>query len=368
MSLAIVAVGTAVPATCLNQAEAMAVARAVCCRTEEQVSWLPDLYGGSWIMNRHLAFDRAVVDDILNGTQSSRSAFLPGNGNADCGPTSGERMRHYREHAPPLAIVAARQALDRADTEAADITHLVTISCTGFFAPGLDIALIQSLGLRPDTARTQIGFMGCHAALNGLRVADAFARSDPNARILLCAVELCGVHYHYRWDPQKMVANALFADGAAAVVGVPQAVTSEPRWSVASLGSCLIPDSQDAMTWSIGDHNFEMTLAKHVPGLIRRSLRPWLTQWLSKQGMDLSDVASWAVHPGGPRILTAVEQSLELHTQALTDSKAVLAEYGNMSSPTLLFILERMRGRAAPLPCVALGFGPGLVVEAVLFQ
>jgi predicted naringenin-chalcone synthase len=368
MSLAIVAVGTAVPETCLNQAEALGVARAVCCRTEEQGSWLPDLYGGSGITSRHLAFDRDVVEDILHGTRFSRSPFLPTGGDADSGPTSGERMHHYKQHAPALAISAARQALERAETPAADITHLVTVSCTGFFAPGLDIDLIHGLGLRPDTARTHIGFMGCHGALNGLRVAGAFADSDPNARILLCAVELCGVHYHYRWDPQKMVANALFADGAAAVVGLPHTSVPRPAWRVAASGSYIVPHSEDAMTWTIGDHNFEMTLDKRLPGLIRQNLHPWISKWLSTQGMDLSQIGSWAVHPGGPKILAAVEDSLGLPSAALADSKAVLAEYGNMSSPTLLFILERMRRRAAPLPCAALGFGPGLVVEAVLFH
>src|SRR5262249_14761321 len=175
-------------------------------------------------------------------------------------------------------------------------------------------------------------------------------------------------HYHYRWDPQKMVANALFADGAAAVVGVPEEVATASAWRIAATGSCVIPDSEDAMTWTISDHNFEMTLSKRVPDLVARHLRPWLTQWLAEQKLDLRHIPSWAVHPGGPRILAAVEESLELRPDALEDSKAVLAECGNMSSPTLLFILDRLRRRNAPRPCVALGFGPGLVAEAVLLR
>jgi predicted naringenin-chalcone synthase len=140
------------------------------------------------------------------------------------------------------------------------------------------------------------------------------------------------------------------------------------EWTVAASGSCFVADSEDAMTWTIGDHNFEMTLSKRVPGLIARNLRPWLTNWLGRHALDLTKIASWAVHPGGPRILSAVEESLGLDGQALADSKAVLANYGNMSSPTLLYILDRLRQRNAPRPCVALGFGPGLVVEAVLFR
>jgi predicted naringenin-chalcone synthase len=368
MSLAIASVGTAVPTTRLTQAEAMAVARAVCCRSEEQASWLPDLYGGSGIESRYLAFDYAVVQDILKGTRHSRSPFLPGEGNSKSGPTSGERMRHYREQAPSLATRAASQALMRADMHPGAISHLITVTCTGFFAPGLDVALIKALGLQPHVARTQIGFMGCHGALNGLRVADAFARSNPGTRILLCAVELCGLHYNYGWDPQLMVANALFADGAAALVGRHAAGATSEAWRLVASGSCVIPDSEDAMTWIIGDHNFEMTLSKQVPGLIARNLRPWLSTWLKELDLDVTGIASWAVHPGGPRILKAVEEALALNRQALADSRTVLAEYGNMSSPTLLFILDRLRQRSAPRPCVALGFGPGLVVEAALFR
>jgi predicted naringenin-chalcone synthase len=165
-----------------------------------------------------------------------------------------------------------------------------------------------------------------------------------------------------------MVANALFADGAAAVVGSHDAAGPPTTWRLVASGSYVIPNSEDAMTWTIGDHNFEMTLSKQVPGLIARNLRPWLSTWLRELALDVNGIASWAVHPGGPRILTAVEEALALSRQSLADSKAVLAEYGNMSSPTLLFILDRLRRRRAPRPCVALGFGPGLVVEAALFK
>ena len=154
----------------------------------------------------------------------------------------------------------------------------MTVSCTGFRAPGVDIEVIKTLGLAATVQRTHVGFMGCHGALNGLRAARAFVEADPAARVLLCAVELCGLHYHYDWDPQRMVANALFADGAAAVVGVPESAAPSEAWRLAANGACLFPDSEDAMTWTVGDHNFEMTLSKGVPGLIARNLRPgWRT-------------------------------------------------------------------------------------------
>jgi predicted naringenin-chalcone synthase len=240
--------------------------------------------------------------------------------------------------------------------------------------------------------------MGCHGAMNGLRVANAFTTADPQARVLVCAVELCSLHYYYGNQADKLIANAIFADGAAAVVGAaagerrpsgrrcgsegPAASPEQPSglragcsgrsetplaWSLRASGSCLIPESEAEMGWTVGDHGFEMSLSRKVPGLIARHLRPWLEAWLADNGLSLDAVGTWAGHPGGPKILSAVEEGLGLPPDALAVSRAVYAEYGNMSSPTILFILDRLRQANAPRPCVALGFGPGLVAEAALF-
>ena len=367
MSFAILGLGTALPSTVVSQAEALTVARWLCCRTAEHATWLPTMYHHTGIRRRHLALGDDVVRDVLDGTQLSQSPFLPTGQPDDHGPTTAERMRHYVAGAAPLALRAAAEALDGADMPPGKITHLVTVSCTGFHAPGVDIALIQGLGLPPGTQRTHVGFMGCHGALNGLRVARAFTAAEPEARVLLCATELCSIHYHYGWDPQKMIANAIFGDGAAALVGARPRETETGTWQLAASGSCVFPGSTDAMTWTVGDHGFEMTLSKKVPGLIAAHLRPWLRSWLERHGVALGDVASWAVHPGGPRILDAVEEALGLTPATTAVSREVFAEHGNMSSPTVLFILQRLGQRQAPRPCVALGFGPGLTVEAALF-
>jgi predicted naringenin-chalcone synthase len=261
-------------------------------------------------------------------------------------------------------VRASAAALAESGFDAASLTHLVTVSCTGFVAPGLDFALITELGLRPTVARTHVGFMGCHGALNGLRVANAFATAELSARVLVCAVELCSLHYYYGSAADKLIANAIFADGAAAVVGC----AGEPAdWSLRASGSCLIPDSADDMGWTVGDHGFEMALSRRVPGLIASHLRRWIESWLGDNALSLADVRSWAVHPGGPKIVSAVEEALALPAEALAPSRAVFAEYGNMSSPTVLFVLRRLREQNAQRPCVALGFGPGLVAEAALF-
>jgi predicted naringenin-chalcone synthase len=367
MPLALIGLGTAVPSGRLGQDEALAIAAKLCCHTQEQTTWLPAMYGGTGIQHRHLCVGREVVQDILNNTAYSGSPFLPKNCPKDRGPTTQQRMAVYDRVAPELGLKAAAQALAESGKLPNEITHLVTVSCTGFAAPGFDTAIIRDLELSPDIHRTHVGFMGCHGALNGLRVANAFAGSDPKACVLVCSVELCSLHYHYGWDPPKVVANALFADGAAAVVGVADPGGKQP-WRLVANGSHLIPEAAEAMTWTIGDHGFAMTLSKKIPEMIGTHLKPWLVGWLKRQGYELGDIQSWAVHPGGPKILDSVAGSLGINDRAFWASREILAEYGNMSSATGLFILNRLRERNATGPCVALGFGPGLNIEVALFE
>jgi predicted naringenin-chalcone synthase len=314
--------------------------------------------------------DQRLADEQTDETEliDSRESIRPG------GPTTGQRMDFYRAGAPPLALAASTKALAHAGLDATTITHLVTVSCTGFFAPGIDVALIEGLGLPRTVERTHVGFMGCHGAINGLQAADAIIRARPASRVLLCAVELCSLHYCFEWEPSRAVGNAVFADGAAALVieaGPPAAAegaeVAASRWQIAATGSCLIPNSTDDMTWRIGDRGFEMYLSPAVPGVIKEHLRPWLEAWLAEQGVTIESVGSWAVHPGGPRILSAVEEALGLPRSATATSREILATCGNMSSPTVLFIIDRLQAAGSPRPCVALGFGPGLTAEAALF-
>lgn len=363
MSFVIRGLGTAVPPHRMSQQEATELAHEVICRTEQQKRLLSVLYRKSGVANRYTALPHRIARNWL--PENPAGSVLPAD-TATLGPTTAERMKFFAQHAPPLALGAARQALEQAGIDGSQISHLVSVSCTGFDAPGIDTVLIQGLNLPPTTQRVQVGFMGCHGAINGLRVAQAITGADPRAKVLLCAVELCSLHYRFQWDQERIIANALFSDGAAAVVGDGIAGREKGNWSVSATGSCLIPDSQEAMTWRIGDHGFEMTLQARVPDLIHQHLRPWLTEWLAKQGLMLDSVRSWAIHPGGPRILSAVAESLNLPLEATAVSREVLASFGNMSSPTVLFIIKRLREMDAPRPGVALGFGPGMFAEGAL--
>jgi predicted naringenin-chalcone synthase len=302
---------------------------------------------------------------VVHNEGDFESVFTP-KGKGDLGPSTGLRMERFEREATPLAERACRAALGQSGVAPGALTHLVTVSCTGFAAPGVDIALIKHLDLPAGIERTHVGFMGCHGALNGLRVARGLLAAEPSAQVLLCSVELCSLHYAYGWDPKKVVGNALFADGAAALVLGNKECPAVDEWRLGASGSCLFPDSEHAMGWYIRDHGFDMILSTKVPNLIQRNLRPWLVPWLARQKLNLAEIASWAVHPGGPRVLSCVEQALELSTESTAVSRTILENYGNMSSATIVFIIKELIQQRAPRPCVALGFGPGLAAEAAL--
>ena len=391
MTVQIVGLATAVPAHRIAQTEAAELIAPLNAQTESEHRVLRELYRRSGVRSRHSVLLEASEGELAQRQSFYQSAEPAADSIAepsaaarvDRGPTTSQRMAVYGDRAGALGSEAASQALVQAQRAPRAITHLVTVSCTGFQSPGFDIELIQKLGLRPDVARTHVGFMGCHGALNGLRVTEAYARAQPSACVLLVAVELCSLHHQYGWAPDRVVSNALFADGAGAVVAewsdapaphpmAPTATAADletpPRWSLIANGSLLLPDSMYEMTWRIGDHGFEMTLSPRVPELIRRNLRPWLTEWLARFDLSVADIAGWAIHPGGPRVLTACGEALGLERSQWSTSEEVLGEFGNMSSPTVLFILERLRARGLRGRCVSLAFGPGLSIEAALLN
>jgi len=362
MSLMIHGLGTANPPDPISLADSIAVAKVLA--DPKIAHWVEEIYSGTGVKSRFMVHGNAVVRDIIDGTQNTDSPFLL-HRDRPHGPTTAQRMEQYAKHAPPMALAAARQAFERADMQPAAITHLVTVSCTGFVSPGVEFHLMNELKLRPTVERVNVGFMGCHGAINGLRVCHAIAAGNPHAHILMVCVELCSLHYYYGADPGKLIANALFADGAAAIVATGNAHEPEHQYGrVRGTGSCLIPSSENEMGWKIGDHGFEMVLTKKVPRLIAANVKAFLIDFLANFGLELGDVGSWGVHPGGPKVLSSVEEGLGLPLGSCAASANVLANYGNMSSPTVLFILDQLKD--APKPCLLLGFGPGLVAEAAL--
>jgi predicted naringenin-chalcone synthase len=323
---------------------------------------LGGIYRASAIRKRH-----SVIRDFLPGDpggfiydSASGSYRVPG---------TAERNEFYRRESGELAACAAGRALARAPgVQPAAVTHLITASCTGFFAPGPDIELIDKLGLRSGVERYHLGFMGCYAAFPALRLARALCAADPEAVVLVAAVELCTLHLQNASDSDSLLAASVFADGAAAAL-VTAREPRAPALRLQAFSSALARDAGDEMAWAIGDTGFEMVLSNRLPRTVEQKVRGALEPLFEGAGVPPEQVGEWAVHPGGRAILDGVESALELEPDALAASREVLAEYGNMSSATILFVLERMLAEPAPANALIAGvaFGPGLAVESGLF-
>ncbi|WP_428492798.1 type III polyketide synthase [Rhodopila sp.] len=272
-------------------------------------------------------------------------------------PSTAARMALYQPHALDLAMTAFRKL----DVDPNAITHLIVASCTGFTAPGLDFQIMRAAGLPDATQRTIVGFMGCFAAVNVLKLADQIVRADPASRVLVVNLELCSLHLQEDFqDLPKMLSFMLFADGASAAL-----VSADPTGiALGRFQAAIIPRSHDLITWDIGNDGFEMHLSGQVPGRIRR--------WLPEHGVALlppDPPQLWAVHAGGRSILNSVQQGLCLGPDALRHSRAVLRNYGNMSSATLMFVLHSILLDAdARGTGMAMAFGPGLSVESFGFS
>ncbi|WP_103122610.1 type III polyketide synthase [Methylopila sp. Yamaguchi] len=276
-------------------------------------------------------------------------------------PSTAARMTRYEKAAPDLAALAVERL--NLGPEASRITHLIVVSCTGVSAPGLDFDLVARFGLKTSVERTVVAFMGCYAAINGLKLARHIVRSEPDARVLLVCLELCTLHLKETQDLEQILTFSVFGDGCAAAL-----VSSEATGlALESFHAALAPGTADQISWKIRDHGFDMVLSGAAPGEIGRTLRGGLVDVLA--GRRSEDVDLWAVHPGGRSVLDAVETALELPSEALAASRNVLRANGNMSSATILFVLQEMMRDAEPgLTGCAMAFGPGLVAETMMFR
>lgn len=279
-------------------------------------------------------------------------------------PGTGSRMTRYERNAPILAL----EAIEGLELDASGITHLVVASCTGFMAPGLDQRIVERAGLRPDVERTVVGFMGCYAAVNSLRVAYHIVRSEPDARVLVVNVELCTLHFQETGELELSLSSMLFGDGASAALVTAQ----EEGLALRDFRSVALSGSSDLITWRVGDQGFDMHLSGEVPRRIEVAMREEAEQRAETgilRGRPASSYDTWAVHAGGRTILDAVEKGLDLPDSALSDSRDVLHEFGNMSSATLMFVLRRILATpsASGTWGLALAFGPGLAAESFRF-
>lgn len=279
-------------------------------------------------------------------------------------PTTADRMQFYEANAPDLAA----DAIGQLDYDPATVTHLVVASCTGFVAPGLDQIIVRNLGLPPTVERTVVGFMGCYAAVNSLRLAHHFVRSQPDAVVLVVNLELCTLHLQETQDVERILAMMLFGDGCTAAL-----VSAEARGiAIHDFRAITLPRSDELITWRVGDQGFDMRLSGEVPQRILAALQAEAARNDDEgllRGRRADEFDGWAVHAGGRSILDAVVDGFGLAADALDWSRGVLRDYGNMSSATLMFVLSRIMNDAAPMrDAMAMAFGPGLAAETFRFR
>ena len=364
MHAAIMAIGTANPPYKRAQPE---IAELICegfHLTPSQAKILKRIYKASGIDQRH-----SVLTDYCK--LPGEFEFFPNSPSASF-PTTAQRMAVYKDNALALAMAAIENCLASVPhINKQAITHVITVSCTGMYAPGIDIEIVQQLDLASSTPRTCIYFMGCYGAFNGMKAADAICMADPAATVLLVCVELCSIHIQNQFTLDRIVGNAIFADGAAAVL-IQAHPTQQRHLRFKSFYCDILPQTGQDMAWHIGDSGFDMALSSYVPEAIKGGIAAFSDRLLQKTSLSLSDMDYFAIHPGGLKILQACEEALSITKEDNRFSYDVLRRYGNMSSATVLFVLRDIwAGLSASddgKKIFSCAFGPGLTLESMVLD
>lgn len=360
MSASILSLATAVPPHTFYQDDVANKMIEYFPMTEEKKEVVKKIYQSSAIHKRHC---------ILPDFNLPRSEWqFWGSDYPEKIPGMSERNDVYKKEAPRLAHEVAQKALEEWGGDPSSITHVISVSCTGVMAPGIEFELMRSLHLKPSVNRLGINFMGCFGAFKALSVARSFAAENKSHRILLVCTELCSLHLQASLDYDTVIGNALFADGAAAaVVGVNPQSNEKVLWELRRSHSFGLENSLDKMGWEASSHGFKMRLSPTVPVLIGRHIQPFVETLLSSHVQPKE--CNWAIHPGGKSILQAVEKVMKLDPSQTQASWNTLSNYGNMSSPTFLFVLDEiLRQREAKEWTLGIGFGPGLSIEGILLR
>jgi alpha-pyrone synthase len=315
-----------------------------------------------------IAYRHSVIEDY---GKNSDFTFFPNEENLEPFPSTAQRMKLYEKYAIQVALQAVNNCLTNKEI-CKEITHLITVSCTGMYAPGLDIDLIEKLGLSPNTQRIGINFMGCYAAFNALKVADAICKADPNAKILIADVELCTLHFQKDTSEDCLLSNAIFADGAAALL-IESKKRGEKAMRLDAFYCDLAPEGKSDMAWFIRDFGFEMRLSSYVPNLLESKMNELIKKLLQKFDLQQEAINLYAIHPGGRKILEVAEKCLGISAEQNRFSYQVLQNFGNMSSATVPFVLKSIwdnfpKDEKKEYPILSLAFGPGLTIESALLS
>lgn len=363
MSVYIQNIATAVPETTFDQDFLREQMKVYVSKRPATRRIIHRLYANSGIQKRH-----TVVNDFhTNG--HPRLFFREGGELAE--PSTKVRNDLYTSHAKSLYVKVAKRLLDNDETiTKSDITHVITVSCTGFFAPEPAYEIVKQLGLNSSTQRFHVGFMGCFAAFPALKMAKSFCEADPDATVLVVSVELCTLHLQSSEETDHLISASVFADGAAGAIVTAKPDSATSLFRMEQFQTSIAEQSEKDMAWTIGDTGFDMILSTYVPDIIEHNLGASLEPLMTAYELRPQNITHWAVHPGGRAILDKIEKSLALSAEKLSASRAVLADYGNMSSATILFVLKKLLDGPSTLSreqTMAMAFGPGLTIESGLF-
>lgn len=336
----------------INQQEIGEKITTLCTLSEERSKRLQKMYTNCRIFSRYSVLDE-FSKDITNWNLFTK--------------TTSERNELYKLEAPKLSLLAAKKALDSWGGSPELLTHIIFVSCTGVIAPGIQVFLQQTLGLRDTVNQLAINMMGCFGAFKGLDVANAYAKNNPKNRILLICTELCSLHFQKQDSDELQIANLLFSDGAAAcIIGANLEQNEKPLWKIEAHCSKNIANSMDQMSWQVSDSGFIMGLKENVASHLAEHC-PYMLKELLGDTIEPA-MCDWPIHPGGKNILIAFEKALGLKNK-LKHSWHVLENYGNMSSASFLFVLNELSKEAVKKPwAVGFGFGPGLTFEGILLS
>jgi len=356
----IISIGTAVPSFANDQMIIHKYMESIYDGTADEKKRLKLLYQRSGIGTRY-----SVIPDF-NLKNNQQQLFTTTKNNQNL-PSIENRLAIYEKNAAQLAIMAIDDAMKNTTCSLKEITHLITVTCTGMSAPSLDLEIVELLDLPHNIERTSINFMGCYAAVHALKQADAICNSRKNARVLIVCIELCTLHFQQANDHDNLTANAIFADGAAACIVQSEDEEKKDSLKIKSFYSEIHTKGKQDMAWQISSTGFLMTLSSYIPQLIKTNIDNLIKNAIQKFGIQYNEIHHWAIHPGGRKILDVIGSQLNIERSKLQHSYSVLNEYGNMSSPTILFVMQRilnddtMHGNI-----LGAAFGPGLTMETFL--
>ena len=362
MSAYIYDIATAVPAISQRQDDIREIMKERVPTNRKSRTIIHQIYAHSGIEKRHL--------DNAQDYHTDESSFFHRIFDRDNPPGTEERNDIYRTEATRLFVEVAEKLLAQNPQISKEaVTHVVTVSCTGFFAPGPEFEVVKQLGLPPSTERYHIGFMGCYAMFPALRLAQTICKADPDAVVMAISCELSGLHLQASEVLDDLVAASVFADGASGAL-----ITSTPPeksgFELLNFTNALAYEGEKEMVWTIGNKGFNLALSRYIPDIIEGNLSEIIEPILREHGISKNEIAMWAVHPGGRIILDKIEQSMSLKPEQIAPSRTVLANYGNMSSATILFVLDEVRkaGLSHGAHVLPMAFGPGLTIETGLFR